>query len=113
MEQRRSPRRPIHLNVSLVSPVLGLISGRATDISEGGMFVRTAPGLYLAHDQRMEVHFPSLEGAEPLAARVVRSDRHGAALRFLGPAPDLRAWRRAPERPPAGPAATAASTALF
>ncbi len=82
MEHRWNERKPVRLDVSLQSPLLGFISGRAENMSLGGIYVRLAPSLTLCRNAMVQVHFSDLGSDEPLPALVVRCDEKGAALMF-------------------------------
>lgn len=85
MDQRWSTRIPIDLDVLLDYPSLGLIRGRARDISLEGMFIETGQ-IALAADEALAVAFVLDSGQHKkpynLKAKVVHTANRGAGVVF-------------------------------
>ena len=85
MEQRLSFRTPFAVNVAIYYKGLGLLRGRALDVSRHGMFVATGPMLLPIHT-KVDVAFTLERGKggplERTTATVVRLNHDGVGLMF-------------------------------
>ncbi|MEJ2344051.1 MAG: PilZ domain-containing protein [Gammaproteobacteria bacterium] len=82
MEHRWNVRTPVSLNVIVDSPGAGIIRGRTTDVSFGGMYVETAPSVAVDKNSVVDVSIPIVGQIHNAAALVVRTDPSGFGLMF-------------------------------
>ena len=86
MEHRLSLRTPLTMNVAIYYNGLGLLRGRALDVSRHGMFVSTGPMVLPLH-AIVDVAFPLQTGKgggtpQKTPAMVVRLSSDGMGLMF-------------------------------
>ena len=82
-EKRRSPRRPLRLDVFLHYPSVGIIRGWTRDLSLEGMFVEIQGPFRVPRGAELRVSIPlerGLGGAYDFCARVVHSQGDGVGL---------------------------------
>lgn len=82
VEHRLNTRKPIQINVAIHSTNIGLISGRTRNVSMGGMYIKTAPGIAMQENIIIRVAFMIGRKMKTLPAMVVRSDPGGFGLVF-------------------------------
>jgi hypothetical protein len=82
MEQRWNTRQVMQHNIILVSGGIGLVNGRTRDISYGGLYIQTAPGIQMDEQEAVRLVIPSLNPAHSIPALVVRTDHAGSGVMF-------------------------------
>jgi hypothetical protein len=90
-EQRRHERYPIDVEVEITEPAIGRVVVVTRDMSDGGVFLRVAPGQgrpALGSEITLRVT-QTLGGEEPplVRGRVVRATDDGIGVAFLDPGP--------------------------
>lgn len=80
MDQRWNSRESISLNVILISGNIGLINGKTRDISFGGMFIETAPGICMDENVSVRLVIPDYELNHAIPAEVVRTEKGGTGI---------------------------------
>lgn len=96
-EKRQSPRVPVTLELSYFSAGQ-LARDLVTDLSEGGLFVRTRKPLAIGTEVELHVELP--DGVTRVRGRVVwlRGAEDGMGIAFVGDVPEpIRALLQRPD----------------
>lgn len=84
MDKRWNTRVPVTLDLVINYPAVGLLRGRATNISSKGMFIETAL-CNLCNNCDIEVTMPSStapNGCDMLKALIVHNNNKGIGVKF-------------------------------
>ncbi len=90
MENRWSLRTPIRMNVVIHASGNGLISGRSRDVSLGGMYVETAPNVYIGMQTALRVGFMVKDEMKVARALVTRTEQGGFGFMFDEVDPEMQ-----------------------
>jgi len=90
MDNRWNRRSPVRINVVVHATGNGLISGRARDVSVGGMYVETAPHVYVGDNSVVRVGFMVKNEMKIAHALVTRSESGGFGFMFEETDPDMQ-----------------------
>lgn len=90
MDNRWNRRAPVRINVVVHASGNGLISGRARDVSVGGMYVETAPHVYIGENSVVRVGFMVKNEMKIAHAYVTRCESGGFGFMFEETDPDMQ-----------------------
>jgi hypothetical protein len=87
MEHRWHARKTSQLDVVVHTVNMGYIRGQITNLSNGGAYVETAPGIGLSRNTLVKIAAPTAQDGRAVAAIVVRRESGAFAAMFLDPVP--------------------------